>query len=164
MPDYPSDEELGLNPEVVESLDPNLREEIRKSRTRLKEANEWRARAESAERQIAVRDVGIDLSTKLGQMFLKSYEGEWTPEALKTEALQIPGLLPAEQGHGSGPTDDELAAQRRLAGAGVTTGAGGVDLQQQLLTDLSTATTPEQVMALIDQADPSLGVMRKGMQ
>ena len=166
MSDY-TDEELGLETEVVESLDPNLRDEIRKSRSRLREANEWRARAEAAERQIAVREVGIDPNTPVGKMFLKGYEGDWTPEAIKTQAEQIPGLLPTESGTGTSQDDQaeaELAAQRRMAGAAQATGAGGPDLQSQFFADLSQAKSQDEVMALIDQADPSLGVVRRGIQ
>lgn len=163
-----TDDELGLNTEVVDSLDPGLRDEIRKSRSRLKEANEWRARAEAAERQIAVRDVGIDTTSKLGQMFIKSYEGEWTADAIKAEAAEIPGLLTSSEPPPLAPdpgnaVDDALAAQRRMAGAGSAPVAGGPDPQRQLINDLRAATTPERVMELIDNADPSLGVLRKGL-
>lgn len=164
-----TDDELGLNTEVVETLDPNLRDEIRKSRSRLKDSQEWQKRAEAAERQIVVRDVGIDTTSKLGQMFMRSYEGEWTAEALKTEAEQIPGLLtppPTLPDEGQQYAADEaaLAAQRRMAGAGTAPISGGPDPQRQLINDLRAATTSEQVMELIDQADPLLGVYRKGLQ
>jgi hypothetical protein len=163
-----SDDELGLNTDVVESLDPNLRDEIRKSRSRAREAHEWKQRAEAAERQIVVRDVGIDTGSKLGQMFMKSYEGEWTAAAIQAEAEQIPGLLtphtPPPPDDGQRAAEEQLATQRRMAGAGTAPTAGGPDLQTQFNNDLRAAKSPEDVMALIDNADPSLGVYRKGLQ
>ena len=120
MPDEYTDEELGLNTDVVDSLDPNLRDEIRKSRSRLKDAQKWEARAQAAEQQIAVRDVGIDLSTPLGKMFVKGYEGDWTPEAIRTAAAEIPGLLPQQIPSGDGDGQADLDAQRRMAGAGTS--------------------------------------------
>jgi hypothetical protein len=161
--DY-TDEELGLNTDVVETLDPNLRDEIRKSRSRLREATKWQARAEAAERQIAVRDVGIDTTSKLGQMFIKSYEGDWTPEAIKAEATDIPGLLPEPPGEGNQPTNDELDALRRMQNAANVTGSSGMDVHSQLQNDLRTASTSEEVMRLIESADPATGIYRKGLQ
>jgi hypothetical protein len=159
-----TDEELGLNTDVVEQLDPNLRDEIRKSRSRLKDSQKWQARAEQAERQIAVRDVGIDTGSKLGQMFIKSYEGDWTPEALKAEAEQIPGLLPVSKGdEGNQQSQEELDALRRMQGAGATTGQGGQDAREKLEGDLRSATSQADVLRLLDQADPALGVYRKGL-
>jgi len=44
------------------------------------------------ERKVAVLEAGINTSTPLGQMFLKSYDGELTPEAI-TEAASAVGLV-----------------------------------------------------------------------
>lgn len=165
MPDDEyTDEELGLNTEVVDTLDPNLRDEIRKSRSRLKDAQKWEARAQAAEQQIAVRDVGIDLSKPLGKMFVKAYEGEWTPDAIRAAAADIPGLLPPQIPSGDGDGQADLEAQKRMANAGTSTGSSAMATQEQFLTDLANAKSQEEVMALIDHADPSLGVVRKGVQ
>lgn len=48
------------------------------------------------ERKVAILEAGINTSTPLGAMFLKSYEGELTAEAIQSEAAKV-GLVPGQQ-------------------------------------------------------------------
>lgn len=53
-------------------------------------------RLEALERQQAFRDAGIDVSSKLGQMFVKSYDGELAADKIKEEAKSV-GLIKDEE-------------------------------------------------------------------
>lgn len=164
MPEY-TDEELELQDEQTEQLDPAIREELRKSRSRAREAAEWKQRAETAERKNVLLDLGIDQAAPLGKLFVRGYEGDWTPEAVRTAAEEIPGLLPERQSSGANELSaDEIAALQRQGQASTTTGQGGPDLRSRFEADVRAAKSAEQIMEIVDSADPTLGVIRKGFQ
>lgn len=66
-------------------------------------------------------------------------------------------------------TEEELDAQRRMAGASGADGVGGPDIRTAWTNEFKAKAadpnaTMEDLMYLIDQADPSLGIVRKGVQ
>lgn len=58
------------------------------------EAKAERARADAAERQLAIRDSGLDLSDPKVAFFADKYDGDNTPEAVKQAALAAGFLQP----------------------------------------------------------------------
>lgn len=77
--------------EVPENADDRDRfREMRKAARRSRAADRER---EQAQRELAMVKAGIDTDTRLGQMFLKTYEGPLDKEAVKAAALEVPGLL-----------------------------------------------------------------------
>ena len=71
---------------------PEEAEHIRNLREKAKAGDAAAAKASELERKVAVLEAGINTSTPLGQMFLKSYDGELESEAIKT-AAQAVGLI-----------------------------------------------------------------------
>lgn len=124
MPE-PTDEELGLDSQEMEGLDPNIRSALRQNRQMSRDLEAANQRAAQAERESAFAKAGIP-DTPLGTMFGKAYDGPTDdPSAIKAsfEALGVPstptGSAPDPQS--AGASDDELAAQRQVS----TLGAGG---------------------------------------
>jgi hypothetical protein len=148
MPE-PTDEELGLDPNQMDGLDPNIRAELRRSRLMARENAQLQAEAEQAKREAAFAKAGIP-DTPLGEMFAKAYDGPTDdPSALKTafEALGVATPLggstpPAQQG----ATD---AAQRQLAQVGAGADLGG-DIE--FADALRSAKSEDDVLALIASA------------
>lgn len=54
---------------------------------------------ESARREMAFMRAGVDTQSKLGQLLLKTYEGELTPEAITAEATELGLVRPATTGN-----------------------------------------------------------------
>lgn len=160
-----ADDELDLDSDEAAVLDPNIRKELRESR---KERASHEAEMASARRDLAFARAGVDDSTALGRMFVRGYDGEPTVEAIKTAAEEIPGLLPEPPPDPNAMSAEELKTQKDMAGASGADGVGGPDLQTQFTADLAELERKggsiDEVMALIDSADPSLGIIRKGMQ
>jgi hypothetical protein len=166
-----ADDELDLDGEEASVLDPNIRRELREGR---------RARAQmeqelaASRREAALARAGIDDSTPLGKMFAKSYDGDISVDAIKAAAEEIPGLLPPPPPDPNAAGTEELEAQRRMAGSSGGSGVGGPDLRTTFANDVATlkarfeagdrTVTMEDVMALVDSADPTLGIVRKGVQ
>lgn len=70
-------------------------EHIKKLRAEAEQAKVLAKELEQKERQIAFLQAGIDTGSKLGQMMMKTYEGELMPEAIRSEAVEL-GLVKAE--------------------------------------------------------------------
>ena len=155
MPE-PTDEELGLDSQEMEGLDPNIRAALRQSRQLARDNEALRAEAESARREAAFAKAGIP-DSPLGQMFAKAYDGTTDdPTAIKAsfEALGVP-LTSTSAGTSTpdpqqeGVSDDELAAQRQVS----TLGAGGEMGGDVAFEDaLKSAGSQKDVLALIQSA------------
>lgn len=85
----PDDDDLDESPTVTLK-----RSEIRNLEKRAKLADEAEARAAAAERSLAFAKAGIDLTDTKSNYFVKGYEGELDPEAIKAAAIKD-GFLPA---------------------------------------------------------------------
>jgi hypothetical protein len=160
-----ADDELDLDSEDAAVLDPNIRKEIREGR---KERARQAAELAASKREIAFVRAGVDDSTPLGKMFVKGYEGEATVESIRTAAEEIPGLIAPPPVDPNAMSAEEREAHQRMAGASGGDGLGGPDLRTQLAADMAEVYrkggSMEELMQVIDQADPSLGVVRKGLQ
>lgn len=78
----------------------DLEDEARKGKEALKELNEYK-------RAQAISDAGVDTKNPVATLFLNSYQGELTPEAIKTEAAKY-GLVQAPQTDPAAPNPQEL--------------------------------------------------------
>lgn len=67
-------------------------EHIKKLRAEAENAKALQRELEAKERQIAFLQAGVDTQSKLGQMLMKTYEGELSPEAIRAEAVEV-GLV-----------------------------------------------------------------------
>lgn len=116
------------------------RKDIRALEKRAKAAADAEARAAAAERRLALRDAGIP-TTGVGKLFEKAYDGPLDAEAIKTAAEEY-GIL----GGGQQVSDDELAAQQRLANN--SAGAGAGSSTPDIGAELAAAKTQDEVMAV----------------
>ena len=160
-----ADDELDLDSEDAQVLDPNIRRELREGR---KERAKQEGELAKARREIAFVRAGIDDTTPLGRMFTKSYEGEGTVEAIRAAAEEIPGLVKPPEPDPNAMSTEEREIHRQMAGASGGEGVGGPDLRTQFHAELAEVYrkggSVDDLMAVIDSADPSLGVVRKGVQ
>ena len=127
MPDTPSDEELGLDPQEMERLDPNIRTELRNARKIQRDAAATAQRNQELERDLAITKAGIP-DSPLGQMFSRAYDGPLDdPQAIKSafEALGVTtppqGGDPNAQGDQGQPapgSDPEIERLRQLQQVG----------------------------------------------
>jgi hypothetical protein len=154
MPE-PTDEELGLDPQQMEGLDPNIRQELRRSRQLARENTQLQQQAAQAQREAAFAKAGVP-DTPLASTLAKSYEGENDPESVKAyfEGLGVDltstsAGVSTNQTPPPGPSDEELAAQRRVSqlGGGGETG-GDVRFEDALHSTKSES----EVMELIRSA------------
>lgn len=85
----------------LDDTDPNVpdgqsdREEFRNMRRAARRAKQADSAREAAERELALVKAGIDTETKIGRLFLDSYRGDLSKEAILAEASDIPGLISA---------------------------------------------------------------------
>ena len=114
---------------------------VRRLRAEIKDRNTRLAEAESAKRELAFVKAGIDTSSKLGQLFAKSFEGDVSDvEAIKAEAKELglldppahaePSSTPAAEPHVSDPADNSAAERSALASGASSDDGSGVDPRQ----------------------------------
>lgn len=85
------------------------------------------AEAEAARRELAFIKAGVDTESKLGQLLMKTYDGELSPEAIKAEAEEIGAVKATTPPPEKTELTDEEKAQTRarndLAAGSTATGA-----------------------------------------
>ena len=96
-------------PNNVESDD--APEHIKKLRAEAEQAKVLQKELEAKERQIAFLQAGVDTSSKLGQMLMKTYDGELSAEAIKAEAIEIGLVNSGEQVVVEEVTDEQAQYQ-----------------------------------------------------
>ena len=100
--------------EDLEEQQPEENANIRNLRDKAKKADEAEARAAAAERELAFAKAGIPLNDPRSGYFLKGYDGDTSPEAIKAEwdthFAQPASTTPAIP-------DSEVAAHQRVASA-----------------------------------------------
>lgn len=121
------------------------RKDIRALEKQAKAGREAEARAQAAERRLALREAGIP-TTGVGKLFEKAYDGPLDLEAIKTAAEEY-GIL----GGGQQVSDDELAGQKRLANN--SAGAGQGSASPDVMAELAGAKSQDEVMAIARKHD-----------
>lgn len=92
---------------------------IAELRQRAEQAAQFEKDLAKRDREVAFLRAGIDTDTKLGKLFLGSYDGDLTPDAIKAEAKEL-GITPAgspppPSGEGEGLTPEEKKASEERA-------------------------------------------------
>jgi hypothetical protein len=118
-----------------------------------KEAAELRkkiADAESAQRELAFVKAGIDPNSPMSKYFMKGYDGELDPEAIRQAAVEAQLISPPE----ATPTQVEAAGWQKIAkiAAGSQTAQPPVDWNQRL----ANAESPREVEAILAEARQAL--------
>lgn len=118
-----------------------------------KEAAELRkqiADAETAKRELAFVKAGIDPNSPMSKYFMKGYDGELSPDAIRQAAVEAQLISPPE----ATPTQVEAAGWQKIAkiAAGSQTAQPPVDWNQRLLN----AESPKEVEAILAEARQAL--------
>lgn len=95
------------------------RDDIKALEKRAKAAEEAQTRAEAAERKLAFAEAGIDLSNTDPKLsyFVKGYEGDLTPEAIKAKAIAEGWVSNPEAEQQAQASEDAAALERMADGA-----------------------------------------------
>lgn len=130
-------QETGRNP---------LRERMKQLEAEL---GEWKAKAQQAseaERKLAFVEAGVDPSLPVAKYFMKGYEGELTPEAIREAAIEAQIISDRK----AAQVQQEAAAwsMTNQAATGNTTGEAPVDI----VTRISNAKSQQEVEMLLAEA------------
>ena len=130
-------QETGRNP---------LRERMKQLEAEL---GEWKAKAQQAseaERKLAFVEAGVDPSLPVAKYFMKGYDGELTPEAIREAAIEAQII----QDRKAAQVQQEAAAwsMTNQAATGNTTGEAPVDI----VTRISNAKSQQEVEMLLAEA------------
>ena len=128
---------------------PNWRRDLEnRAKEAEQKAADYALRLESYERRDTFRSAGIDPDDARAKYFVKAYDGEMDPDAIRAEA-EAAGFLGSDAPAAS-PTpymQDALAAEQRIA----TAGEGGDPVSQADLNARIAATkNPEELRALME--------------
>lgn len=156
----PTDEELG----IPEGLDPNIRQELRKSRVHGKEAAEAKAQAEASKRELEFYKAGVP-EEGIGALIRKAYEGPMDQDSIKTFAAAH-GLSESGAPAGVPSSDDadaliELERLRQMQqGSEGARPPGNPELRADFIKNVQQAKSADEIWALIEQKGPGVGVRR----
>lgn len=117
-------------------------QDIRNLRKAAKERDQLQAQLRERDRELAFAKAKLDLDDPRMKYFVKAYDGELTPEAVRARAEED-GFVPKSQ------TPPDVTAQQRIASA--SSGASetpGTDLEDAIRG----ASSQEEVMKLMSQA------------
>lgn len=108
------------------------------------------AEAETAKRELAFVKAGIDPNSPMSKYFMKGYDGELDPEAIRQAAVEAQLISPPE----ATPTQVEAAGWQKIAkiAAGSQTAQPPVDWNQRL----ANAESPREVEAILAEARQAL--------
>ena len=117
---------------------------LRALRQKAKERDDLAAQLAERDRELAFAKSGLDFNDPKLKYFIKGYDGELTPDAIKAKA-QEDGFLAAPTPKNAA----EVVAQQRIANAS----SGASETPNEDLHDLiRQANSPEEVMKLVAQA------------
>lgn len=126
-------------------------EHIKDLRAKAKRASELETELEQFRRKDAFRDAGIDPSNPQQKYFMRGYEGELTPEAIRNEAIQA-GYLTDPDADAKG---QELAGHDRMDAAAAGT-QGQVPKDPDLNAMIANAKSETEVLQLLAQHRPEM--------
>lgn len=135
--------------EPVESKPNPVRQRMKQLEREAEELRKRIAEADEAKRELAFVKAGIDPTSPMAKYFVKGYDGELTPEAIKQAAMEAQLISP--------PTtvvNTEADAWQRTnsVAAGSQTAQPPVDWARRL----NEASSPEEVEAILAEARTQL--------
>ena len=140
--DYEDEIEVERQP-----LDPNIRKQLREAEKARKELDGLKAELEAQKREVQFSKAGIP-DSGIGSLFRKAYDGETSQEAIRAAAEEY-GILKSESIEDTS-SNAELDALRRTQGATVGNSGAMPDPQQMYLEALAAASTPDEVMQVVE--------------
>lgn len=124
---------------------------IKDLRAKAKRASELETQLAEYQRKDAFRDAGIDPTDPQQKYFMRGYDGELTPEAIRTEAIQA-GYLTDPEAQQKG---QELAGHDRMDAAAAGT-QGQVPKDPDLNAMIANAKDETEVLKILAQHRPEL--------
>ena len=120
---------------------------MREAEKARKELDGLKAELETQKREVQFSKAGIP-DSGIGSLFRKAYDGETSQEAIRAAAEEY-GILKSESTEDTS-SNAELDALRRTQGATVGNSGAMPDPQQMYLEALASASTPEEVMRIVE--------------
>ena len=135
--DFDETQDSGRNP---------LRERMKQLEAENATLREQAASASEAARKLAFVEAGVDPSLPVAKYFMKGYDGELTPEAIRQAAIEAQIISDRQ----AAQVRQEAAAwqQTTQAAAGNTTGEAPIDI----VTRISNAKSQQEVEMLLAEA------------
>jgi hypothetical protein len=131
--DYDDDQETRLSVEDLRAL-----------RQAKKERDDLAAQINAQNRELAFARAKIDMDDPRTKYFIKGYDGELTPEAIRAQA-EADGFFNQQK---RADTSHEVAGQQRIANAAAGGTTNGPDLHEKI----KNAQSQEEVMAIMIEA------------
>jgi len=125
-----------------------VRARMRELESEVKSLRQQAEEAKSAQRELAFVKAGVDLSSGMSKYFVKAYDGDLTPEAIRVAAAEA-NLIKPQETMQAAPTQEKQAWDRvsNASRVGDTTEAA-VDYS----TRIANAKSEREVMELLAQA------------
>lgn len=138
------EDEFDDQPEQPQTKNP-LRARMKELERETAELRKQAAEAAEAKRKLAFMEAGIDMSAPVAKYFVKGYDGEITPEAIRHAALEAQLIAAPNE-----TFNDEASAWERTSriAAGSQTAQPPVDWARRL----SDASSEAEVMAILAEA------------
>lgn len=130
-------EQTGKNP---------VRARMRELESEVKTLREKAAEAEKLQKELAFSKAGIPMDAPMAKYFIKGYEGEFTPEAIR-KAAEEANLLQAQTPTAPAPEQQAWSRMQKASTAGETS-EPVVDWNQRI----NQAKSADEVMQLLAQA------------
>lgn len=144
--DYDDDQELEQNEEEstnsARQYQRKLEKELKEAKEAAKSSANENSELLSAKRELALIKAGIDTAGGTGALFAKSYDGELTVEAIRTDAEKY-GLIPTSQ---TSAVAENLNAQAQIAN---TSASATPSIPTNALDEIRGAKSEEEVLALV---------------
>ena len=127
-----------------------LRQHLKELEKEVQELRQLKMEAENAKRELAFAKAGVPMGSPMAKYFVKGYDGELTPEAIRSAAAEA-GLVAAANPN---PLKEEAEAWSRSnqVAAGVNLSDEPVDWAARI----AAATSEKEVMEILDRAQASL--------
>lgn len=127
-----------------------LRKHLRDLEKEVAELRKEKAEAAQAKRELAFAKAGIPMDTPMAKYFIKGYDGELTPEAIKEAATEA-GLV---AGVKVNPLQEEANAWKRSNQ--VSNGTNLEDEPVDWAARIANASSEKEVMEILDRARTTL--------
>lgn len=120
----------------------NLEKQAKAGKAAVREADEAKAEANAAKRELALMKAGIDLNSPTGKLFVKAYDGEISVEAIKAAAGEY-GLIATSQ---IADVANDLASLDRVSQA---SSGSTANVPPSVLDEIRNAQSPDEVLKLL---------------
>lgn len=149
-----TDDNTGETDRDSRSFVRKLEQEAKDGKRARREADEAKADANAAKRELALMKAGIDLDSPTGKLFVKAYDGEISADAIKAAATEY-GLIATSE---TPEVQNDLAALNRVSQA--STGSTG-SVAPGVLEAIKNA-SPEEIIKILQENNVAISNEQPG--